>query len=348
MKLKQYRISIFIVLFAIFAISTFWTMQSLAFIIFLSTLFSILLKPMVDFFSKKLNRTLSAIFAILIFISVFIVLISIITQSFLPAFTEFLSDAPNISKQFYAKADSLNLPFLTSDLDKVWNEIFNTGITALKSSLGLVFSIFNKIIDGVVIVFVTFYIIQDHDNIKNQIINIVPDDIKDRIKNLIKNILTALHAYIKGQLIICINTGFIVFLYYMFRDIPYAPVFAVISAVAEFIPVLGPTIASVFGILITLTISPILALQTAFFYLILTQVNHNVIYPTIIGKTLNLHPITIILSIILGGELMGAKGMFLAVPIITICKIIITDIYEDYIKKHTLSEESTKEKEKEI
>lgn len=340
MNLKPYRISIFIVVSAIFAISMFWTMQSLAFIIFLSVLFSVLLNPMVEILSKKLNRSLAAGIAILTFISFFILLITIITQSFLPALTEFITDFPKISDQFFKRTNSLNLPFISADLDNIWNELFNTGIVALKSSLEIIFSLFNKVIDGIVILFVTFYFIQDNENIKSQISNLFPENAKERIKNLIKNILTALHAYLKGQLIICLNTGFIVFLYYILRDIPYATVFAVISAVAEFIPVLGPTIASVFGILITLTISPILSLQTALFYLILTQINHNIIYPNIIGKTLNLHSVTIILSIILGGEILGAKGMFLAVPIVTICKIIITDIYEDYTKIQALSNEN--------
>ena len=74
---------------------------------------------------------------------------------------------------------------------------------------------------------------------------------------------------------------------------------------------------------------PWIAIQTAGFYLILTQVNHNAVYPTLIGKSLNLHPVAIILGIILGGEVRGAAGMFLAVPFIVICKLVIEDIYKD-------------------
>ena len=90
---------------------------------------------------------------------------------------------------------------------------------------------------------------------------------------------------------------------------------------------LGPTVASAFGVILTATVSPMIALQTILFYLCLTQVNHNVVSPTLIGKTLNLHPIAIILGIILGGELLGPAGMFLAVPFIVICKLVIEDIY---------------------
>ena len=100
-----------------------------------------------------------------------------------------------------------------------------------------------------------------------------------------------------------------------------------VSGISEFVPVLGPTVASIFGILLTATVDPWIAIQTAGFYLILTQVNHNAVYPTLIGKSLNLHPVAIILGIILGGEVLGAAGMFLAVPFIVICKLVIEDIY---------------------
>ena len=149
---------------------------------------------------------------------------------------------------------------------------------------------------------------------------------------LFNRILAALRTYICSQLIICCITAIIVFLYFTLRGLPYGSVFGMVSGICEFIPVLGPTVASAFGTLLTATEDPFIALQTAGFYLILTQINHNFVYPTLIGKSLNLHPIAIILGIILGGELLGAAGMFLAVPFIVICKLVIEDIYDDRIQ----------------
>ena len=146
---------------------------------------------------------------------------------------------------------------------------------------------------------------------------------------LFNNILQALTDYIRSQLVICLLTGSIVFIYFTSRDLPYASVFAVLSGISEFIPVIGPTAASAFGVMLTAAQFPEVAVQTICFYIILTQVNHNIIYPYLIGKSLNLHPIVIILSIILGGELLGAPGMFLAVPCSVITKLVIEDIYRD-------------------
>ena len=109
--------------------------------------------------------------------------------------------------------------------------------------------------------------------------------------------------------------------------IPYASVFAVLSAIGEFIPVVGPTIASAAGSLFAATLSISYGIETLFFYLILTQVNHNIVYPYLIGKSLNLHPVAIMLGILLGGQLLGALGMFLAVPCMVIIKLVIEDIF---------------------
>ena len=96
-----------------------------------------------------------------------------------------------------------------------------------------------------------------------------------RVFRLFDRILWAFNIYIYSQLAICFPIGTIVFLYFSFRDLPYAAVFAVVSGVSEFIPVIGPTIASAFCTAMTATISPWVGLQTMCFYLLITQINHN-------------------------------------------------------------------------
>ena len=308
-------------------------MQTLAFIVFLSLLLHLLLKPLVDFLSlsspRRIPRSLAAAMVLGLFLIAAMGLLALVSTSFLPTFTAFVKDFPNITERVYHLPIIKGSSFLSGELDNLWGDLVNASVSALKSSLGLLLSFFNKLIDLVVIVFVTFYLLKDGENIKTYLATRFPTGSQHRVLNLFNRILTSLRTYICSQLVICCITGIIVFSYYSLRDLPYASVFAVVSSVAEFIPVLGPTVASAFGIILTTTSSPIIALQTAGFYLLLTQINHNIIYPNLIGKSLNLHPLAIILAIILGGELLGAAGMFLAVPVITIGKIIVEDIYDD-------------------
>jgi len=331
MFIKKYRTSIFLALYFIVLLSTFWYMPQLAFIIFISLLLQLLLLPLTNKLAEKMPRALAAGLILLCFISLALLLLMLVSKSFIPTFSRFVTDFPQITEKVQSIAWLQESDFLQSELDDIWAEMKNASMTALKSSLTLLLSLFSKVIDLVIIFFVTFYLLKDGEQIKSYLASLFPTRDYGRVMQLFDRILSALRIYICSQLVICCITAVIVFLYFTIRHLPYASVFAVVSGICEFIPVLGPTVASAFGTLLTATVDPVVALQTAGFYLLLTQVNHNFVYPTLIGKSLNLHPIAIILGIVLGGELLGGAGMFLAVPFIVICKLVIEDIYKDRV-----------------
>lgn len=331
MAIKKYRTSILLALTFTVLLSAFWYMPQLAFIIFISLLLQLLLQPPVDKLAQKLPRALAAGLVLLCFLSLALLLLALVSKSFIPTFSRFVTDFPQLTEEIQNLPWLKESEFLQSELDDIWGEMKNASMTALKSSLTMLLSLFSKAIDLVIILFVTFYLLKDGEEIKSYLAGLFPTRDNRRVLQLFNRILSALRVYICSQLVICCITAVIVFLYFTIRHLPYASVFAVVSGICEFIPVLGPTVASAFGTLLTATVNPMVALQTAGFYLLLTQVNHNFVYPTLIGKSLNLHPIAIILGIVLGGELLGAAGMFLAVPFIVICKLVIEDIYKDRV-----------------
>ncbi len=327
MRLKNYRTSILLAIAFTVMISAFWYFPNLAFIVFLSLLLHLLLIPGVNFFSRWMPRIAASGLVLLTFVLATLSVLAVVSSSFVPTLSEFIHDLPELTQDFKKMPIIAESEFFRMEMDNLWTEFMNTGITALKSSLSLLLSLFNKFIDIVIILFVTFYLLVDGNSIKSYLAGLFPKKDYTRVLNLFDRILTSLRVYVFSQLVICCITGIVVFSYFSLRDLPYASVFAVVSGICEFVPVLGPTVASGFGTVLTATQSPVLALQTLGFYVILTQINHNLIYPTLIGKSLHLHPIAIILGIILGGELLNAAGMFLAVPIIVIIKLVIEDIY---------------------
>lgn len=329
MHLRDYRTSILLGVTFTLLLSTFWYLPQLAFILFISLLLQLLLRPLVEHLTRKMPRAIAAGLVLIAFLALSLLLLVLVSSSFLPTFTRFVTDFPQITDKLYQIPLLQDSAFLSSELDSIWVELKTASIDALKSSLTLLLSLFSKIIDIVLILFVTFYLLKDGEAIKEYLATRFPQDDTIRVLRLFNKILEALRTYICSQLVICCITAGIVFLYFTLRGLPYASVFATVSGICEFLPVLGPTVASAFGTLLTATEDPVIALQTAGFYLVLTQINHNFIYPTLIGKSLNLHPIAIILSIILGGEVLGAAGMFLAVPFLVICKLVIEDIYEN-------------------
>ena len=340
MNLANYRTSIILAVTFTLLLSTFWFYQDFAFIIFLSLLLQLLLKPAVDFMeARRMPRSVASAIAIIAFILVLAALASIISRSVLPSFQRFVAELPTIGQSLQ------QLPFL-SDTDFVQDEFVNildrlrsVGAELLRASLSFLLVAFGKVIDFVIIIFVSFYLLKDGLTIKLWLADLFPHTARRRVLRLFDTLLIALRAYICSQIVMCVITGLVVFAYFKLMGLPYASVFALLSGISEFVPVLGPTVASTLGTLMTAAAMRELTVQTVLFYVALTQVNHNIVYPALVGKSLHLHPVAVILGVVFGDELLGAAGMFLAVPFIVIIKIVITDIYRDRREMQSAEEE---------
>ena len=330
MNLSNYRTSIILGVTFTLLLSTFWFFPELAVIIFLSLLLQLLLEPAVDFLERRrIPRALAAAIAILAFILVLFAMVSIISRSVVPSFQRFVVELPNIGASMERLPLFADVDFVQEELANILDRVRSLGAEILGASLSFLFAAFGKVMDFVIIIFVSFYLLKDGEQIKLWLAGLFPHAARVRVIGLFNTLLKALRVYICSQLVMCFITGVVVFAYFKLMGLPYASVFALLSGVSEFIPVLGPTAASALGIIMTASAARELAVQTALFYVALTQVNHNVVYPALVGKSLHLHPVAVILGVVFGGELLGAAGMFLAVPFIVIVKIVITDIYRD-------------------
>lgn len=330
MSLYPYRTSIILGIVFTLLLSAFWFFQDLAFIIFLSLLLQLLLRPIVDFLERrKVPRAIAAVLMVVAFVALLAGVLVILSLSFVPTFKEFVAELPHISLSLQNLPFFQDASFFQTELSNLLARLRSLSAEFLRASLSFLLAAVGKFMDFVIIIFVSFYLLKDGEGIKIWLAELFPAPSRTRVLRLFDNLLRALRAYICSQLAMCAVTGTVVFCYFTLMGLPYASVFALLSAAGEMIPVLGPTIASVFGTLVTAATTRELALPTLLFYAALTQVNHNVIYPALVGKSLHLHPVAIILGVVFGGELLGPAGMFLAVPFIVIVKIVITDIYRD-------------------
>ena len=322
----KHKTSILITSAILALFSLFWFVPNLAVVLFVSILLTLLLNPVVDKITyKKINRTLASLISLILFITLALIILTSLSKTLIPSLAKFINDLPLFTQDLKNHLNSLS-PEISQQIELLFQNLASFSIATLTSSVNILLNIFSSLLDIVMIVFITFYLLADGKEIKHYICNLFPKTDYKRVNHLLSDIILGLTYYIRGQLAVCLITGIVVFLYFSFCGLPYGSVFAFLSAIAEFIPVIGPTFASGLGILFALTNSTALALQTSLFYLILTQVNHNIVFPTLIGKTLNIHPVVIMISLLFFGKILGILGMFLAVPIIVIFKLLIEDI----------------------
>jgi hypothetical protein len=138
-------------------------MPQLAFIIFISLLLQLLLLPLTNKLACKIPRALAAGLVLLGFLSLALLLIGLVSKSFIPTFSRFVTDFPQLTEQIQNIPWLRESDFLQGQLSDIWSEMKNASTEVLKSSLTLLLSFFSKAIDLVIILFVTFYLLKDGD-----------------------------------------------------------------------------------------------------------------------------------------------------------------------------------------
>jgi len=302
-------------------------------ILFVSLLLTLLMQPMKCRLEKKFSSGLSAFFAVTFFIGVATLAIAWIVNTLLPGLQQFASNVPDLvnPEKISLWIISLNLsPEFTEYANQLMDNAQEFAINAVKSSLIPAVQALSGIVELIGIPFITFYFLQDGRELKKMAVSFVPLQERQNLLNFFDDVAKVLGGYIKGQVVVCLLAGGSVFLFFLIVDLPYAAVFAAITAAGELIPVLGPLTASVFAVMFALTISFATAIKVAVFYLVMLQITDNIVYPSLIGKAIRLHPVIIMSGLLLFGSLYGALGMIMAVPSMGVARVVLERILPKY------------------
>lgn len=315
-----------------------------------------LLNPLVNLLMKMGVKRL---FAILLIFVLLIGIIVLIFMSVIPNLVEqlvslaknipgFISNMQDWLQQAADNATRFPL-FKELDVDKYINNLDVSAGSILQKSLAGVTnglgSVIGKITTVVLLLitvpFILFYMLKDGDKLVPNVERLFPEKQRDNIKGLLKQLNKTLSDYISGQAIECLFVGTFTFLGYLLIGVDYAFLFGVIAGLTNLIPYLGPYLGLAPALVYTFFDSPYKALLCIVIVLIVQQVDGNVIYPNVIGKSLNIHPLTIILILLVAGNLAGILGVFLGVPVYAILRTVIVFIVK--IVKQSNQEEREQE-----
>jgi predicted PurR-regulated permease PerM len=133
---------------------------------------------------------------------------------------------------------------------------------------------------------------------------------------------TTLAAYVRAQLLACLLVGTVCGIGFAVLGIPYSLLLGILAGVLEFIPLVGPVILAIVASIVAALHSPALLFWTIGFLGVLRLVEDYVIYPRLIRQGIELHPFVVILAVVVGAELGGVEGIFLAVPAVAIASVV--------------------------
>lgn len=182
---------------------------------------------------------------------------------------------------------------------------------------------------------VCFYMLMDAERIGPAFLSVVPSLYRDEAARLGGQINRTWNAFLRGQLVLCFTIGVTTWLAMAAVGIPYSLGLGVIAGVLEIIPSVGPILSSVPAILLALFQGSSyiglsnfwVAVLVAGVYILIQNLESNLLVPRIIGSTLNLHPLVVIIGVLAGATLASILGVLLAAPIMATMRDIIRYVY---------------------
>jgi predicted PurR-regulated permease PerM len=197
--------------------------------------------------------------------------------------------------------------------------------TALLTFWGL----FGGILGVVSVVILTFYLLVDSEQVFAGIVRLFPRPRRLRVHVVSRQIATKVSAWLVGQLILAAVIGASSALWLGLLGIPYFYVLALIAAIGETIPIVGPILSAIPGVGIALGSSWKLALVVAGLYLLQQQLEANILVPKLMERQVGLTPVAIMIALLLGGALLGIPGAILAVPTAAILQVLFQELVAD-------------------
>ena len=203
------------------------------------------------------------------------------------------------------------------------------GADLVQNAAYTIWAVFGGVLGVITLLFLTFYLVVDSRTIYDTFLRLLPRARRARGGQIACEIVEKASAWLAGQLILSGVIGTTAAIALGVMGVPYFYVLALIAAIGEAIPVIGPILAAIPAIAVAAAVSPKLALAVAIFYVVQQQLESYVLVPKVMERQVGLNAVTVIVALLLGDALLGVTGAILAVPTAAITKVVFDALTRD-------------------
>ena len=301
-----------------------------------SIAFAYLLNPLVSILEdKKIKRLWGVLIVYLLLIGIVVILslliypkISTEVQNLVKLLPDYFKETNLFINDLYTKFSS-NMESLPPEFESI-REVIEENLTKLQNILisfltnvtSSIIGLFSKVISLVLIPILTFYFLKDKEYFKKKISLSLPKKHRKDIFKVSREIDRVLERFIRGQMIVALFVGVLTTIGLLILGIDFALVIGLVAGIANFIPFFGPIIGIFPAVIFALLENPSKVIWVVLLFIIIQQIESNIISPKIVGESVGLHPIIIIIVLLIGGNVAGIIGMLLSVPIAAVIKIV--------------------------
>ncbi|WP_420643798.1 AI-2E family transporter [Candidatus Leptofilum sp.] len=314
-----------------------------------------LIEPLVTQITRftPLNRTLSIGLVYLLLVAALVsipvsTITPLVTQvnNFIHRTPQYIRDIGEFFQDPIILADDIVLPVDQLSLDQLFASLSSNLVQLVQTLGGQTISIFGSLATAtistvgwtIMVLFLSFYLVKDHETLFESIVKLAPKSYQDDLYQLSEGISITWNAFLRGQLVLCVVVGIIIFVIALIIGLPNAMTLALIAGFMELIPTFGPILAAIPAVLIAAIqtdASWLGSLMSPFWFAMLVLGIYGFIYqfenyylvPRIIGHHLKLHPLAVLLGVLGGASVAGILGVLLAAPVLASIRLIWMYIY---------------------
>lgn len=235
-----------------------------------------------------------------------------------------LPDALTDVERFFLRSlggtDAL-LPTLQKNLQSVSQSLLQIS----SGVFGALSGVFGGVASTLTVLVISFYLTVEERGIRLLIRSVSPRKHHDSLVKLVDTIQYRTGRWLRGQLLLSLLVGLVAYVGLTLLGVPYPLMLSLLVAFLRIIPYIGPILSVVPAVLLALTVSPLLSLGVAVFFLVYNQLIDAFVVPNIMRQTIDLHPVLILILLLIGARLGGIVGIILAVPLGMIASIVLQE-----------------------
>jgi predicted PurR-regulated permease PerM len=314
-----------------------YTVRSTLILVYISSLFAMGISPLVRMIERQrvipIGTRLPRWLAILVIYAALIGSIVVIGMVVVPPLIEQAEELWRTLPQKIAQAQAglirigvLRQPITLGEAVQQAPAAGSAG--AVTTIIGAIRNVMGGVFGVITLLLLTFYMLVEAREILSFFVRLFPRKHRTRVGVLSATVSAKVSAWLGGQLLLSAIIGLTSAIGLWLMGVPYSHVLALISAIGEMIPMVGPILSAIPAILVAATVSPGLAAGVAVFFIVQQQVENTILVPKIMGRQVGLSAVTVIIALGMGGQLLGVVGAILSVPTAAIVQVLFQELVE--------------------
>lgn len=309
-----------ILIFSIFAVILYLASDILL-VLSAAIIFSSAFDPFVSFLERK--KVYRIIGTSVVFLAVFLLLslaIYVLTPIFIYEFSQMAGSLDKITSELFGLGIPKNV---LSKINLSAENVFKFVATQDASFFDLATGFIGNAVLAIVGIIITFYLTLQKNGVEDFLKAVLPQRFEEITVDIYNRVKKKIGRWLQAQIFLSLMIGVMVSISLWFLGVKYSLALGFVAAILELFPYIGPIFAGTTGALVAFSDSSLLAIYTILTFIIIQQLESHLLIPTVMSKAVGLNPVIVIISMLIGGKLLGFIGLILAVPAAVLAQEVI-------------------------